>query len=408
MTVVYTAAHGGYASERVPLGGGAAISDQLAAEWSRARPFPLHLVTPAILGSGAPTGRDLVGFSERAYARFCHDFERAATAEILRYDPASTVVLVNDVSEGPDFAALASHGYRLFTIYHVDVVEYVTNIYLHGMVKPETTVRWHRRLRPFLPSMARLIWEKQAASVRDSRGLIVPSTGMRDVMLRCYPECEPAKIHVLPWGSWASEPDDAPTEISSAALRAELGIPAEARVLLMLSRISPEKGHDLLLEALIEWERRDEYSRVPLSLVICGDAAYMQGRRYLEKLQRLAARLRRTQVVFAGHVTGRRKQAFFSLADLYIFPSRHESYGLTLLEALASGLPAVCVDSHGARSVMSKEFGRIVEPPALPAAIAGLLADESLRKKMGAAARAYASTQRFSARAAELASLLML
>ena len=40
-------------------------------------------------------------------------------------------------------------------------------------------------------------------------------------------------------------------------------------------------------------------------------------------------------MVFPGYVTGERKRAFFALADLYVFPSRHESYGLTLLEALA-------------------------------------------------------------------------
>ena len=59
----------------------------------------------------------------------------------------------------------------------------------------------------------------------------------------------------------------------------------------------------------------------------------------------LAARLKRTRVVFPGYVTGERKRAFFALADLYVFPSRHESYGLTLLEALAAGLPAVCLDT---------------------------------------------------------------
>jgi hypothetical protein len=166
MTVVYTAAHGGYAREQVPLGGGAAVCDHLVEEWSRTRPFDLRLVTPAILGASAPTGRDLVAFGERAYARFCRDFERAATAEILRHDPASTVVLVNDVSEGPDFAVLAARGFRLFTIYHVDVVAYVTAIYLRDWVKPESTVRWYRRWRPLLPALTELIWAKQEASVR--------------------------------------------------------------------------------------------------------------------------------------------------------------------------------------------------------------------------------------------------
>jgi glycosyltransferase involved in cell wall biosynthesis len=385
----------------VPLGGGAAVFEHLVAEWSRTRPFELQAVTPAILGSSAPSGGELVQFGERAYARFCREFERAATAEILRQDPAQTVVLANDISEGPDFAELCAHGYRVYTIYHVDVVAYVAAIYGRGLIAPETTVRWYRRLKRVLPEMAKLVWEKQEASVHHSRGLIVPSEGMRDVLLRCYPDCPSEKIHVLPWGNW--NPD---ASADPAPLRREFGVPDNARVLLTLSRISPEKGQDLLLEALLEWERRDDFPAYPLWLFVCGDAAFMQGRRFLEKLRALAGGLKRTRVVFPGYVSGERKRAFFALADLYVFPSRHESYGLTLMEALAAGLPAVCLDTTGARSVMREEFGALVPASGLRAAIASLLADEGRRKRMSTAAREFARGQRFEDRAAVLANLI--
>ena len=94
-----------------------------------------------------------------------------------------TVVLANDVSEGPDFAALRD--YRIFTIYHVDVVAYVADIYFRGLVRPETTVKWYRRLHWALPSISKLVWEKQEASVLHSKGLIMPSEGMKEVLLRC-------------------------------------------------------------------------------------------------------------------------------------------------------------------------------------------------------------------------------
>jgi len=385
----------------VPLGGGAAVFEHLVEEWSRTQPFELQTITPAILGRSAPSGGELVKFGERAYARFCREFERASTAEILRHDPEQTVVLANDISEGPDFGELAAHGYRIYSIYHVDVVAYVAAIYGRGAIAPETTVRWYPRLRWCLPEMAKLVWEKQEASVRHSRGLIVPSEGMRDVLLRCYPDCPPKKIHVLPWGNWNPE-----TGVDAAPLRREFGVPDDARVLLALSRISPEKGQDLLLEALLEWEHRDDFPEYPLWLFVCGDAAFMQGRRFLDKLRTLAARLKRTHVVFPGYVTGERKRAFLALADLYVFPSRHESYGLTLLEALSAGLPAVCLDTVGARSVMREEFGALVPPSGLRSAIAAVLADEARRKQMGASAREFARSQRFSDRAAELANII--
>jgi glycosyltransferase involved in cell wall biosynthesis len=387
--ILYTAAHGGF-RESVPLGGGAAICDLLVDEWTRTRPFEFRLIRPQV------AARDIVNFSEREYAKFSREFERTATEEILRHDPKTTTVLANDVSEGPNFAAL--RGYRIFTIYHVDVVAYVADIYFRGLIRPETTVKWYRRMHWAMPSIAKLVWEKQEASVVHSRGLIMPSQGMKEVMLRCYPDCPPEKMHVIPWGV----PDPA-SPGDAASLRREFNVPENAKVLLMLSRISPEKGQDLLLEKLIEWERRDDYP--PLWVFICGEAAFMQGVRFLAKLRGLAARLKKTRVVFPGYVTGERKQAFFALADLYIFPSRHESYGLTLMEALAAGLPAVCLDHHGARSVMKEEFGAIVQPRELIPTIQRLLNNRNL-PKMRAAARSFALRNRFSDQAAKLAKLL--
>lgn len=388
--ILYTAAHGGF-REAVPLGGGAAICDMLVDEWSRTKPFEFRLIRPEI------AARDIVHFSERDYAKFSREFERTSTLEILKHDPKDVVVLANDVSEGPDFAALRE--YKIFTIYHVDVVAYVADIYFRGLIRPETTVKWYRHLRWVMPSISKLVWEKQEASVKYSRGLIMPSQGMKEVMQRCYPDCAP--IHVLPWGV----PDPGlPGE--AAPLRLEYHVPENARVLLTLSRISPEKGQDLLLEKLIEWERRDDYPREPLWLFICGEAAFMQGARFLERLRFLAAKLQKTRVVFPGYVTGERKKAFFALADLYIFPSRHESYGMTLLEALAAGVPAVCLNHHGARSVMSEEFGAVVEPEGLIPAIRRLLNDDNL-PKMRAAARLFALKNRFSEQAAKLAELLV-
>ena len=141
------------------MGGGAAVFEHLTEEWKRTRPFELHVITPAILGVGAPGGGDVVQFGEGADARVCRDVVRGSRAEILRHDPADVVVLANDVSEGPDFARLGARGYRVFTIYHVDVVAYVSAIYGRGWLAPETTVRWYRRMSGFMPDVAGLIWD---------------------------------------------------------------------------------------------------------------------------------------------------------------------------------------------------------------------------------------------------------
>jgi glycosyltransferase involved in cell wall biosynthesis len=383
LLVLYSAAHGGFA-EDISLGGGAAICRQLLEEWQRTQPFEVRLLSPDILGPGAPDARDLLRFNESDYGRFCRRFERAVTAEALRHHPASTVLLVNDVSEGPDFARLAQAGFRIATIFHVDVVAYVSAIYGRGLLAPRTLARWGERLCPALPDISSLIFWKQRDSLRHSRAVMVPSRAMRDALLECYPETPPERIHAIPWGAPETE---AATPQEIAALRAEYGVPHGARVLLTLSRIAPEKGQDRLLRALQGWHGP------PLWLFICGAPAFMHGERFAAKLRKLAGQLRGVTVVFPGHVTGHRKQAFFGMADLYVFPSRHESYGLTLAEALSAGLPAICLDSHGAR-----ETGAQVVPEAnlLPA----------IREALVQPRRQSIAVPRFAGAAARLAALL--
>ncbi len=409
--VLYPAAHAGFPVS-APLGGGAAVARLLEAEWQRTRPFELEMITPAALGAGAPSGEELASMDERRYAAFCRAFSAAATERILRHDPRTTAVLVNDISEAPDFPALERAGFRIATIYHVDVVAYIANIYLRGLAAPRTLARLWRGFEQtggarFAPLILRLIFQRQAESLRHSEAVIVPSAGMKRILLECWPEARAERIHVLPWGAPPAE-EAAPD--GAEQLRREFGLLRDERVLLALSRISPEKGQDLLLESLAEWERARGAAVPPLRLFVCGAPAYMQGQAHQRRLERLAARLRRIRVEFPGHVTGARKQAFFRLADLYVFASRHESYGLTLMEALGAGLPAVAVDSEGARETLRPEFGVMVPRQEARAglwrAIEELLADEARRRAMGKAARRFTAERPFSQAAEKLAELL--
>jgi glycosyltransferase involved in cell wall biosynthesis len=417
LKVLYLAAHGGFAGQNVPLGGGAAIADLLTAEWSRTRPFDLQLITPAILGSSAPSAEQLVSFSESQYAAFCLCFREAATRAALQHDPASTAILVNDISEGPDFERLARAGFRIVTVYHVDVVAYIASIYLRGWLRPEWLTRFWERLRggPIgtrAPSILRLIFEQQRASLLWSERVVVPARDMQSILLRCYPATPPARIEVLPWGCAPPPPLMVETERQATTLRAAYGLEPDARILLCLSRISPEKGQDFLLRALAEWERSSSFPGQPIWLFICGQAAFMHGCRYERRLRALAARLKRVRVEFPGYVSGPLKQAFLRLAHVYLFPSRHESYGLTLVEALGAGLPAICRDHAGARQILRPEFGLRVEGSGRRAraafirALKTLLEDEPTRASMAAAAREWARLHPFADSAATLAAWL--
>jgi glycosyltransferase involved in cell wall biosynthesis len=406
--VLYLAAHGGFAAEHVPLGGGAAIAEQLTVEWARTRPFEVELVGPAVLGASAPSARELVSWGERDYARFCHAFREATTARALKEDPRAAALLVNDLAEGPDFARLKQAGFHIVTIYHVDVVAYIAAIYLRGWLSPAALARaWervHGLAARLAPRILTLIFEQQRASLLYSDRVVVPSSQMKRLLLAGYPQTPPERIVVLPWGCRAPEGIEEQVEQEARAIRAGHGVPEDAFVLLCLSRISPEKGQDLLLAALEQWERAPDFPARPVHLFICGEPAFMRGRGHLEKLRRRASRLRRVRVHWPGHVTGWRKRGFFRASDVYVFPSRHESYGLTLAEALAEGLPSIALDHAGAREVLGGGAGLLVESPAaLRAALARLAGDEDLRRELTRRARSWAGAHPFSESAAALA-----
>jgi glycosyltransferase involved in cell wall biosynthesis len=149
-----------------------------------------------------------------------------------------------------------------------------------------------------------------------------------------------------------------------------------------LSRLSPEKGIERLLAAL-------PFVTGSVRVWICGAPAYMKGKRYEQKLRRMAD----GRVEFLGHVTGPQKAALLERADLFISPSLHESYGLTIAEAQAAGCRVISHNHYGAA-------GQIVDcsnPAALAAVINAAVASGRTQKTVVAAPSSSEAADRLAA-----------
>lgn len=420
--VVYCGAHLGYDPRKVPIGGGAAVGHALIRRWRETRPFGLLVwgTGPEAPAEGVAyepmavaTNALLTEFSVSRYAQLSRAFEKAVVQRLQdlkkTVNPKEVLVLHNDVAEAGDFEAIARMGFPQAAIFHVDVVDYVAHIFLRDRVSAPTLSRLWRGLTRFglarfMPDVVKLMLEKQEKCAKVCDLLLVPSTGMAAVLRASYPWRTERDVVVIPWGT-LTEPPAAGVVEEQAALERLVG-KGDTPVLVTLSRISPEKGQDLLLRALRLWDRREKER---LRVLICGAPAYMHGQSYFRKLQALARPLRHVEVRFLGHVSGARKHAVFSLSDLYVFPSRHESYGLTMMEAMAAGLPILTTDHRSARDLVRPEFGQVV-PTSVAGLYRGLVELLSRREelpKMGAEAQKFALSRPFSQAADALASALL-
>lgn len=427
--LVFIGSHLGYPMERTPLGGGAMVGLQLARRWAAAEGVRL-----TVLGSGsrppdpamtyiqlpAPgPDPDLVRLSELGYARFCREFEAAATEYLVRgeslMDPRATAVVVNDISESPDLACAARLGYRIMSIWHVDVVDFFNRIYLRGWLAPERLTRAFTRVEDLglgrlVPDVLKLVFQKQREAVERSDRLILPSRRMAETIQRCYghlptPGKRPlaSRVRVVPWGGWREEHPEAETAAEASRLKARYRIGQDTAVLMTLSRISPEKGIAILLEALGLLERSGRLPARDLCVLVCGEPAFMRGESYGRQVRAAAARLSKVRVFFPGYLSSEAKQAHFRLAHLFVSASVHESYGLTLVEAMQGGLPILASDHYGVEEIVSPEwgvrvpYGRASRRPAdMAAALRSMLADRGRLAAMGEAARRASAGMTFS------------
>ncbi|MBI5211526.1 MAG: glycosyltransferase [Elusimicrobia bacterium] len=426
--LVFIGSHLGYAMEKTPLGGGAMVGLQLVRHWPKTGEFGL-----TVLGSG-PVPPDAgieyvqlplagehaapVQLSELEYARFSRRFEAATTAWLLDrtadYPPARTCVMVNDIAEGPDMERLAAAGYPIVSLWHVDVVDYFNKLYLRNLVLPERLTRLYERSRRMgmkwvMPDMLQIIFEKQRNTVQHSTRMILPSSMMAETVGRCYRhllrngEDWGKRMVIVPWGMWESTVPAEAARAQTESLRKHFQVGPETMVLMTLSRIAPEKGLHLLLQALKLVEADERFAGRDLCLFLCGEPAFMQGAAYMRRVETCAAQLGKVRVFFPGYLAPPEKAAFFGLADLFISPSVHESYGLNIVEAMQAGVAILASDHYGVRDIMEPSFGRMAHYPSpakapgrLAEALKELLLDRARLQAMGAAAKTAAERMSFS------------
>lgn len=211
---------------------------------------------------------------------------------------------------------------------------------------------------------------------------------------------DPRRVTVIPNG--VDTAHFRPRPGARARLAQELGLSEDIRLVGMVARFHPVKGHGLFLRAAAAFLRRPEAPPVRFLVVGSGEPAY---RRRLEELAR--------ELGVSGAVTflGEREDVAAILAglDAVVVPSRFEGFCLSALEAMASGVPVVATRVGAIPELIADGVNGLLAPPedaeALAACLSRLLGDGSLAARIAgeglATARRY-SLDAFAARTAAM------
>jgi glycosyltransferase involved in cell wall biosynthesis len=178
-----------------------------------------------------------------------------------------------------------------------------------------------------------------------------------------------------------------PTPQERLAVRAELGLGMAAPVVVTVGRLDKLKGVDVQVEA---WPRVAA-ACAGATLLVVGDGP-----------ERQTLELQATAKASDGSIRflGRRSdvERLLRAADVAVLSSRQEGLGLSLLEAMATGIPVVATRVGGIPEIVSEDRNGLLVPPddavALSEAIIRLLSDDSSRQRMSREAQV--TVQRFS------------
>ena len=210
-------------------------------------------------------------------------------------------------------------------------------------------------------------------------GAIAPNSAFTEGLLRPYltPAApRPVVVH-LPVPPQPEPPAEARAVVA--------GLRGEGPLLLTVARLEPRKGIDAVIRALPMLAARHP----GLRYAVAGEGADRARLVGLAREMGVAER-----VHFLGRVDDSTRAALYAGADLFAMPTRREGasvegYGLVYLEAAWYGLPALAGrDGGSAEAVLDGETGLVcdgADPAAVAEALARLLGDEDLRRRLGAA-----------------------
>lgn len=215
-----------------------------------------------------------------------------------------------------------------------------------------------------------------AKSCRKADAIITISEFSKQEIIKCF-DIAPEKIHVAKCGIdqalYFPAVDDTDKKNIKAFLLGKYHI--SSPYILYLGTLEPRKNVDVLLDAFSLL-----HDRFPeLKLVICGGLGWQ----YERTIAHMASVDWQESIIRTGFIPEQDKRMFYAGAEVFVFPSLYEGFGLPVAEAMACGTPVVCSCSSSLPEVVGNA-GILCDPKnarSFALAIELIYKDEVLREK---------------------------
>jgi glycosyltransferase involved in cell wall biosynthesis len=147
--------------------------------------------------------------------------------------------------------------------------------------------------------------------------------------------------------------------------------------ILNVGTLEPRKNQTRLIQAYAMLKER---TQLPHQLVIAGGRGWL----YEDIFRRVNELGLKQDVRFLGYVAEEDLPALYNLADVFVFPSVYEGFGLPPLEAMACGTPVICSNSSSLPEVVGDAAIQVRpgDPDALVEAMEEVLNDGMVRQRL--------------------------
>lgn len=232
-------------------------------------------------------------------------------------------------------------------------------------------LRYPEAFRPF---NRRYLAHFTTRSVRRARAVITISESTRRDVVN-FLGAPPDKVHTIYCG--VDEKFRPLPAAQVAAFKARHRLPD--RFVLFLGTLEPRKNIEGLINAYAQWRRRD--AQAPL-LVLAGGKGW-----YYNQIFKLVESLNLTESIhFPGYVPQEELPLWYNAANLFVYPSHFEGFGLPVLEAMACGTPVITSTASSLPEVAGPDgAAQLVDPQnagALAEALGRVMGQAELRRAM--------------------------